>query len=125
MADIQDALELAGSRTWGELACAVDKLGWHVDPAGRLAGRHFCVLLGPAPCGSFDILELQLPPALLTCSLREPAISICDGPPMFPFPDVEELLDEFDLWHEASNCPRAGRPFVAAARRVLGAWFGC
>lgn len=128
--DIEDALDILGAATaksregsWDRLTRRAEQLGWITDMDGWLKGRRFHVLYAQVD-GAMVIAEMYLPNGLLTCSLREPAISVCGGPLIIPFPDSEELLDEFDTFRGESGCSEFDRPYVAAAHRVLCSWFG-
>lgn len=121
--DFGDAVDLAGAASRDDLLRRGKQMGWKADPLGWMQGRHFCALYHPNHSGGMDLVRLYLSAGGMSCKLTEPQISVCDGPVMFPFPDEDELLDEFDLFSNQTGFLAAHKPFVAAAYRALCMWF--
>lgn len=124
--DITDALDLSGAPNLPTLVARANRLGWTLRDSGHgygwLTGRRFMVMFELGPTG-WDATELYLYEGMLTCRLQEPLMCVCGGPPMLPFPEEEDLLAEFDAFYKENGCDISDRPLVAAAHRVLCAWF--
>ena len=122
VSDIADAVAMSVARDWRGLVKLGEELGWTADGFGWMIGRRFSVLFESGADG-LEVAELYLPQGALTCSLHDPIITVCGGPPILPFPEADELLDEFDIFCAESGCHASDKPALAAAHRVLCAWF--
>lgn len=94
--DLEDAVDIARSAC-PQSRCAA--LGWTWFGDGWAKGRHCFVLLEDG-----DVSELYVGACLLAFRLRQPGVSVCDGPSVWPMPPYCAVVEQFrDAWGKETS----------------------
>lgn len=125
--DVEDALDIAGAygHSWDECVARARQLGWAATPEQpwQAAGRYTTAYFGLEHDGQCHVEDMSVQDGLVVWSLKDACVAVCNGPPIFPFPNEDELVDEYVLFSSLDGRAPGGEALVRATYHVMQHWF--
>jgi hypothetical protein len=131
MDDLIDAFAISGAscpgRGWDACCSYARQLGWTDAGFERLTGRHLTVRFEETRPGVYDVAMASAGHGAVTVELDQTDLRFNVGIGKMvgyirPFPDEDQVLEEWEEWHERDGFDGALVTLVVATYRAVNEW---